>query len=229
MGRYTNLPEKIDVLLLLFYYMLFYMPYQAHVLGLSNLKENNFLENTYAEYTNSSLIACTIGLIAFMLAFNGSAKIKLNKNLKLLYSRLQYLNFYVILLLILLVLGVLFYFFGFAQFLSDEYSGSDTGNSTTDGIYFLLVLFFSIISGGHGAVLPDLQESECSDGDIPGYMHVVLCAAAHQLRPEQLFSDSHHSVRRLLYLYQKYLTGAHHGLYFCCAFYLPGDRGEPYS
>src|ERR1700722_967282 len=137
---------KIDVLLLLFYYLLFYMPYQAYVLGLSDLKENNFLENTYPDYTNSSLIACTIGLISFMLAFNSSTKIKLNKNLKLLYSRFQYLNFYLVLLLILFALGILFYFFAFAQFLSDVYAGSDTGNSTTDGIYFLLVLFFSILS-----------------------------------------------------------------------------------
>lgn len=136
---------KIDLLLLLFYYLLFYMPYQTYVLGMSDLRKSNFLENTYADYTNPSIIACTIGLIAFMMAFNRKSRQKRPRVFKT-YTRKQYRRLFGILLPLLLVLSGLFYVTGFAQFVSDAYNGSDTGDSTTDGIYFLVFFFFAIIS-----------------------------------------------------------------------------------
>ena len=57
---------KIELFFLLFYYLLFFKPYQLYVLGLNDIKQNFFIDNTYWEFTNVSIIACTIGFLSFI-------------------------------------------------------------------------------------------------------------------------------------------------------------------
>lgn len=137
---------KIEVFFLLFYYILFYFPYQKYVLGFYNLKENFFLQNTYIEYTNISILACTIGLISFMEGFR--KKIYLKKKHKVKdYSQVQYNKLFNIVFIFLIFLLVVFSLTGLQSYLINTYTGSDTGDTTTNGIYFIISVFMLFLSG----------------------------------------------------------------------------------
>lgn len=139
---------KIDLLFMTFYYLLFFLPYQTYVLGINDIKENFFLIDTFWEYTNKSLIACTIGLIAFMEGFKRKSLIRRKITFKVL-SILEYRKLFNVLLVFALILFVIFIFTGLKSYLTDVYSGSDTGDKTTNGIYFLismLMLFLASFS-----------------------------------------------------------------------------------
>ena len=54
---------------MLFFYIIYYYPYQLYVLGLKNLNQTKFLDATYPEYTNKAIIMSTVGLLAFQLGY----------------------------------------------------------------------------------------------------------------------------------------------------------------
>jgi hypothetical protein len=137
---------KIEVFFLLFYFILFYLPYQKYVLGLYNLKENFFLQNTYIEYTNISILACTIGLISFMEGIQ--KKIYLKKKYKIKeYSQVQYNKLFNVVFIFLIILLAIFSLTGLQSYLVNTYTGSDTGDTTTNGIYFIISVFMLFLSG----------------------------------------------------------------------------------
>lgn len=137
---------KIEVFFLLFYFILFYFPYQKYVLGIDNLKENFFLQNTYLEYTNVSILACTIGLISFMLGIQ--RKISFSKSFKEnKYSKEQYNKLFSTVFIVLIFLIVIFCFTGLQAYIINSYKGSDTGDTTTNGIYFIISFFMLFLSG----------------------------------------------------------------------------------
>lgn len=138
---------KIDVLFYLFYYLIYYLPYQKFVLNLDTLN-SDFAFNDYVEYTNVSLIASTISLMCFSLGFciimpqNKYYK----KNVKVLNNNNVNFNllFNTILILLVLLIGI-YYYSAFSLLFSNRYMGSDIGNRSIDGVYFvcnLLIMVF---------------------------------------------------------------------------------------
>ena len=61
---------KIDTFFMLFFYIIYYYPYQLAVLGLKDLNTAFFLDRTYSEYSNAAISMATVGLIAFQLGFS---------------------------------------------------------------------------------------------------------------------------------------------------------------
>lgn len=138
---------KIELFFLLFYYLLFFKPYQLYVLGLNDIKQNFFIDNTYWEYTNVSIVACTIGLLAFMKGFNSLIYLRKTKEIK--HSFYQYNNLFNLIFTLLIFSLIIFSLTGLKAYLFQAYTGSDTGDTTTNGIYFIisvLMLFLSSFS-----------------------------------------------------------------------------------
>jgi hypothetical protein len=138
---------KIELFFLLFYFLLFFKPYQLYVLGLNDIKQNFFIVNTYWQYTNVSIVACTIGLLAFMKGFNG--EIRLRKTEVIKHSFYQYNNLFSLIFTLLIICIIIFSVTGLKAYLFQAYIGSDTGDTTTNGIYFIisvLMLFLSSYS-----------------------------------------------------------------------------------
>ena len=135
---------KIDTFFMLFYYIIYYYPYQMFVLGFSDLTKSKFLSNTYSEYSNSAVLLSTMGLITFHMGFNQTFKKDLDKVYwiySLKYNKL--LNRIVFSFTVLILL--LFASTGFTEMLIGGYKGSKTGVITYDAI-FSLVTYFIILS-----------------------------------------------------------------------------------
>ncbi len=137
---------KIDILFMLFFYIIYYLPYQAYVLGIADISKSIFVSYTFVEYTNQSIVASTVGLIMFVSGynhvFNTSAR-TIAKVPKTYIKDYKYLPR--ICVVFLLVLLGLFFNSGFSQMIDNSYSGSDTGNNTENGIYFLITHFVIIL------------------------------------------------------------------------------------
>ena len=138
---------KIELFFLLFYYLLFFKPYQLYVLGLNDIKQNFFIDNTYWEFTNVSIIACTIGFLSFIKGFKSVIYLRRTKVIK--YSFYQYNNLFSLIFFLLIICIIIFSLTGLKAYLFQAYTGSDTGDTTTNGIYFIisvLMLFLSSFS-----------------------------------------------------------------------------------
>lgn len=135
---------KIELFFLVFYYLLFYLPYQSYVLGYTDISQNLFVSNTFVEYTNISIVASTIGLVSFILGFRTNIKLKKSIEKITITSRINSDRTLVILFILLLVLGGIFIQTGLTQLLVKAYAASDTGDKTTNGVYFLMSHFVSV-------------------------------------------------------------------------------------
>ncbi|MBS0367646.1 MAG: oligosaccharide repeat unit polymerase [Proteobacteria bacterium] len=133
---------KIDAMFLLFYYVLFFLPYQKYVLGLSDLVFNKYIDELFLEYSNPSLILSAIGVVAFcegFRAFSISRRCSVKKfpdDSKAYRSVVKW----VALLCTLLVL-VPFVIVGLPIMLVGSYSGSVAGDPLVDSLYFLVSHF----------------------------------------------------------------------------------------
>lgn len=137
---------KIDLFFLLFYYLLFYLPYQTYIFGSNSILENSWISNSYFEYSNKAIIASTIGLISFFLGFNSKDKIvNQNRNYRD-YSFSEHKKLYLIILFMTLFLFCVFYFLGGSKMLIGSYLGTRTKNAALDGVYTLLSVFTSILA-----------------------------------------------------------------------------------
>ena len=140
-----NIPTylKIDTLFYLFYFILFYLPFQSAVLGLSSLDDNLWLHsNTFSNYSNKSIIASTIGLISFNLGFEKKISIR---NRSVYYSNIRFKKFFKLILSFCVLLLVLFIFLGGLGMLTSSYMGTRTDDAKLDGIYTLLITFISLL------------------------------------------------------------------------------------
>jgi len=138
---------KIELIFLIFYYILYFMPYQSLVLGYTSLESNSWIRGTtYLEYTNISILASTIGLIAFMMGIKiGSYLRHKRKNIQvMMITEKNGVEFLITILFTLIMLLVLFVYTGFNILFSGSYSTSDIGDSTSNGIYFLVTHFILI-------------------------------------------------------------------------------------
>lgn len=138
---------KMDLLFLMFYYLLLYYPYQTYVLGSHSILENTWIAKSYVEYSNKAIIASTIGLVAFMMGFTREIKIKKVSVQKRDFSQHQYKVLYVKILLVTLAFVALFYIKGGMVMLTGSYLGSRTKDPMIDGLYTLLSVFVSVLAG----------------------------------------------------------------------------------
>jgi len=139
----SGLPSyiKIDFLFLLFFYFLFYFPYQQHLLGFSDIGTKKYLDALFLEKTNISIIASTIGAAGFVLGYNWKPRISwgqvggaVNEQRMFRYWPWFVYGFFSLAF-------AWFYFQGWAQMSSGFYAGSNLGNATDNGIYLLTTLF----------------------------------------------------------------------------------------
>ena len=98
---------KIDFLFLLFYFIIYYYPYQLHVLGIYNIDEDLPWYSNYVEFTNKAVILATIGLVAFMEGYN---TLSTYKNLKVVSVSMKNMRSISKLFLLLIVLILIAFF-----------------------------------------------------------------------------------------------------------------------
>ena len=132
---------KIDTFFLLFFYLIYYFPYQLYVLGLKSL--DHYKLESYSEYTNKSIIMSTIGLLAFQLGFDYYKSKNQKKVFYLISKKYMGILFLIIFFFISLILILFFYTGGQTLFIG-AYVGSTMGSVTYDAI-FTLVTFFIIL------------------------------------------------------------------------------------
>lgn len=126
-----------------FFYILFAHPYVSYLLGWSDLSTNKFISDVFLEHSNRALVASLVGLIFFAIGYHFyenkkySVDISLTPEVDIKIGKLARKIFLV---------G---FFLSFALFLGTgawvqlvtQYTGLATGDSTSDGVYFLLTFF----------------------------------------------------------------------------------------
>lgn len=133
---------KAELLFLMFYYLIYYLPYQLALLGMADLYVSHYVKFLYMEYANVSIVTSTIGLVAFSTGFQKTFKFpRTNCETEVNYYR--YLPS-VILFFLLLFLG-LYAVTGAQAMLSGAYATSDVGSRAENGI-FILVSYFVMFS-----------------------------------------------------------------------------------
>jgi len=55
----------LEAIFLTFSYVIFYLPYQLYLLGLSDLRQSTFVKNSFVDGANKATILATIGMLAF--------------------------------------------------------------------------------------------------------------------------------------------------------------------
>src|ERR1700712_913770 len=121
---------KLELLFMLFYYLLFYLPYQTYLLGLNNIARNDWISNTYLQYTNVSVVLSTIGLIMFMRGYEKKIEGRVQQETK--WTRRHYFRLYNIILVSYGLTFAVFMATGWAVLIA-TYT-PNTGDNTTDGI-----------------------------------------------------------------------------------------------
>jgi len=124
---------KLDVLFMLFYYVIFYMPYQAYVLGATDISRSVFVLYTFVGATNQSIILSTLALVSFLMGYKSDIA-----STPVVQERTSYRYMLLVSVCLCLLMFLLFLFTGATQMLSGSYSGSDVGTTTENGIYFLV-------------------------------------------------------------------------------------------
>ena len=136
---------KPDLLFLMFYYMIFFLPYQLHVLGMADLDDNSYLKHVYIEYANISIVASTIGLIAFCTGFQKDFKFLYFKDKPQELSELFYFRYLPVLVLCFLLFFLSIYTFtGAKAMLTGAYATSDVGSRAENGVFILVSHFLML-------------------------------------------------------------------------------------
>lgn len=133
---------KIDFLFLLFYFIIYYYPYQLHVLGIYDIAQDLPWYSNYVEFTNKAVILSTIGLISFMEGYKTLASYKNSKVVSVSMKNMRSISKLFLLLIILILIA--FYVSGGTEMFIGIYTGSDAGDITANAI-FSLVTYFIII------------------------------------------------------------------------------------
>ena len=130
---------KIDFLFLLFYFIIYYYPYQLHVLGIYDIDDDFPWYSNYVEFTNKAVILATIGLIAFMEGFKTLSSYKSTKIVSVSMKSMRSISKLFLLLIILILIA--FFVSGGTQMFIGIYAGSDAGDITANAIFSLVTYF----------------------------------------------------------------------------------------
>lgn len=145
---------KVETFFFIFYYILFYYPYQSYVLGNFDISTVAVgFGNPYIEYTNPSILLSTIGLISFMLGLKLYKPKKKKKKQENVFNNIYFSKRYANSVLILLLIISVFLLLMFSQsdaasnMLMSAYTGSVSGDVNDDGVYFIISLIATLNIG----------------------------------------------------------------------------------
>ena len=134
---------SIEVLFLLFYLLVFFLPYQYSVLGLTNLYANKFLSHAFVMQTNQAVVAATIGLVGFC---TGIRLVSFKSNTERLGLRhpsqdlIGYGGLYSTILILQSGLIALYQIAGWRSADEGRYTGSISGGVLASGVYTLIIM-----------------------------------------------------------------------------------------
>lgn len=132
---------RIDLLFMVFYYVIFLHPYQAEIIGFGDITYNKFISNIFMENSNRAVFSATVGAIFFVVGFFAAEKFFKNQSIIVIYN-LNYGEFLLkFSVLMLIVLIIIFYASGASSVVNGAYTGVSSGSSANDGIYFLVSHF----------------------------------------------------------------------------------------
>jgi hypothetical protein len=135
-GVWTHI--KPEALFFIFYYILFFFPYQKHLLGYYDIGANSYLTVTYPDFVNKSAILSTIGAVCFYTGTRGVSARRLT--LRPARVAVDKLFAFAVLSLGITVAGY-FSITELPSMLARSYIGANSGtvdqNATVDGLYFL--------------------------------------------------------------------------------------------
>lgn len=137
-----------DTLFLTFFYIIFVLPYVSSYIGDSDLNQNRFITSVFMEHANRAVVAALIAAVFFVFGYRQFESIDIKmfkgtpsaKSELILAHRAQYVAF-----VLLLILFILFLVSGAWRQLSGQYTGLQSGEATSDGIYFLLTHFSMLL------------------------------------------------------------------------------------
>lgn len=143
----------IESLFLLFYFILFYNPYQSYLFFNDSLAYSRHFRDTFSQYSQQAIILSTIGLLAFGLGIDGPRKLAEMRSVPD-QARGTYADSVVNVLLVgLLIASITFYVSqGFQNEGEARYTGAAVGGSAAN-IYDLIVLFSVMIVAQAGGSL----------------------------------------------------------------------------
>ncbi len=134
---------KADCLFMMFFYIIYFLPYQTAELGINDISNNAFLRYTYLEHTNISILASTLGLISFNIGFNKTIYIRQDSLQEGNY--LFYLNLPKIITILFYLCFILYLVTGARAMFIGSYATSDVGSVTENGIFVLVNYFAAFI------------------------------------------------------------------------------------
>lgn len=137
---------KINLLFLIFYYLVLYFPYQTYVLGVDNLENNPWISDSFIKYSNEAIIATTIGMLSFLSGFEKRLIANKRKEKAEMYLKSQYKNLFIVVLFFCTLLFTLLYILGAFSNLAQSYAGPTTSDSSFDSIYSIYFVFITILA-----------------------------------------------------------------------------------
>lgn len=134
---------KVDTFFLIFFYILYYLPYQLYLVGLADLNYNKYLPYLFLEYVNKSMVLSTIGLVSFYFGYKIRFNAKRNNNIH--YDTNFYRLFPGFVVLLFYLVFIVFMLTGLQQLLFGRYLGIKVLDTTDGGIY-VLTNFLSLLT-----------------------------------------------------------------------------------
>jgi oligosaccharide repeat unit polymerase len=143
---YRGLPTYLtaEFLFLFFSYLVFFYPYQLHVLGIYDVSQSAFFQDTFIDQSNHAILLCSIGTMSFRAGIRTlrtpeSRPAEPNRRT----NRLDQVtaNAVVLPVFVMQVLLVVVYSaFGWKAAGEGRYSGQITGGPLVEGVYLAIVV-----------------------------------------------------------------------------------------
>jgi oligosaccharide repeat unit polymerase len=135
---------NINVLFLIFYYILYYMPYQLHVMGQSNLHDPGPFLSSFPDQTNHAVLSATIGIVAFSLGLGRPGRLPQTETENTVvvsagYRQIEAWTLVGLVGFISLYLGA-----GWRTAGEGRYTGTVSGGAAAEGVALLIIMLAMI-------------------------------------------------------------------------------------
>lgn len=134
----------IEVLFLIFSYLIFYMPYQLWLFGQFDLGVSVFLRNTFVVGSNKAIVMSTLGIVCFYVGIRPKPRAQSREEPRPSGER-AFRNLPLITFVALLGLILLFQLAGWRSAGEGRYTGTTSGGVLAEGVS-VLILMFSMIA-----------------------------------------------------------------------------------
>jgi oligosaccharide repeat unit polymerase len=131
---------SINVLFLIFYYILYYLPYQLHVLGQSNLYDPGPFRSSFPDQTNHAILSATIGIVAFTLGLGRAPRPLATERQSNATASPSYRQVEVWTLLALVGFIGLYVGAGWRTAGEGRYTGTASGGAAAEGAALLIIM-----------------------------------------------------------------------------------------